>query len=233
MAATAAAALVATGLSAAPAYAATASWSAATANGTSRSEAGYALGPAPASASASMTFSVPRLVCPASGLLGIAPGAFIFTHSGSTASLSGATVFVVCQNGTTFYQAETIVNGKLTALPVAVARGDKVTTTVSVSATKVSVTLNDATRHLSYTRTGTGTTPVQVLDGIDSLNSGTTQLGVPNFGSLVFSSSSVDGKTLKAAAAKAIDRKSATHVEITTGTLDATGTRFTETFRHA
>jgi hypothetical protein len=71
------------------------------------------------------------------------------------------------------------------------------------------------------------------IDGIDSLNSGTRQLGVTNFSSLVFSNSSVDGKTLKAAAAKAIDRKSATHLQITTGSLDATGTRFTETFRHS
>lgn len=233
MAATAAAAVVATGLSVTPAHAATASTYTDAANGTSRSEAGYARRLAPATSSASTTFLVPRLACPASGLLGAAPGAFIFTHSGSTANLSGASVFIVCQNGTTFYQAETIVNGKVTALPVTAARGDKVITTVSVSATKVSVTLNDATRHLSYTRTGSGTTPVQVLDGIDSLNSGSTQLGVPNFGTLVFSSSSIDGKTLGAAAAKPIDRKSATHVEITTGSLDATGTRFTETFRHA
>jgi hypothetical protein len=233
MAATASAAVVALGFSVTPAHAATASPYADPANGASRSEAGYALGSAPATSSASTTFLVPSLACPASGLLGVAPGAFIFTRSGSTANVSGASVFIVCQNGTTFYQAETIVNGKITALPVTARRGDKVITTVSVSATKVSVTLNDATRHVSYTRTGSGTPPVQELDGIDSPNSGPTQLGVPNFGSLIFSSSSIDGKTLRAAAAKPIDRRSATHLEVTTGTLDATGTRFTETFRHA
>jgi Peptidase A4 family len=226
-------AVAAVGVSVVPAGAGGASQYAPAANATSRVEAGYALRPAPAKASASTTFSVPKLACPATGLLGVAPGAFIFTGSGSAASLSGATVFVVCQSGSTFYQAETIVNGRRTALPVSAARGDKIVASVSVSTTKVSVTLNDTTRHLSYTLTGTGNMPAQVLDGIDALDSGSTQLGVPNFGSLGFSASTIDGKTLVAAAARALDRSSLTHLQIKTGARDATGTRFTETYKHS
>jgi hypothetical protein len=227
-------AMAAVGLSASPVQAATASHFAAAANVTSPGQAGYVLRPAPATSSASTTFSVPGLTCPASGLLGVAPGAFVFTGSGTTASLSGAGVFLVCQNGATIYQAEAIVNGAGTPLAVTVAKADVITTTVSVSATKVSVTLKDTTKHFTKTLTGSGATPNEVLDGIDSLTSGGTQLGVPNFGKVAFSNSSIDGKTLKAAAAKALDMVSTTHVlKIKTGTLDATGKKFTDTYKHA
>lgn len=217
-----------------PVHVAAASPFVAATNLTSTVAAGYELSPVPASASASTTFSVPALVCPTSGTLGIAPGSLIFTGSGSTATASGASVFLVCQNGATIYQAEGLVNGTGTVLSVTVAKGDKITTSVSVTATKVSVTLTDSTKHFTKTLTGSGAVPAEALDGIDSLNQGTTQLGVPNFGKLAFSNSSIDGKTLKAAAAKAVDRVSATHVlQIKTGRLDATGKKFSETYKHS
>jgi hypothetical protein len=220
-------------LNASPVQAATASHFAA-ANLTSTGQAGYLLTPALATSSASTTFSVPALKCPATGLTGVAPGSFVFTGTGTTASISGAGVFLVCQNGATIYQAEAIVDGTGTALAVTVAKADVITTTVSVTATKVTVTLKDTTKHFAKTLTGAGAKPTEVLDGIDGLNSGTTPLGVPNFGTTALSNSSIDGKTLTLAAAKALDRATAAHVlQIKTGTLDATGKKFTETFKHS
>ena len=148
--------------------------------------------------------------------------------------MSGAGVFLVCQNGATIYQAEAIVNGTGTALSVTVAKGDVIITTVSVTATKVTVTLKDTTKKFSKTLSGSGAVPSEVLDGINSLTSGGTQLAVPNFASIHFTGSSIDGKTLTAATAKAVDMATTAHVlQIKTGPLDATGKKFTETYKHS
>ncbi len=195
--------------------------------------AGYVLSPAPASASAATTFVVPTLTCPASGTLGDAPGALIFTGSGSSASLSGASVFLVCQNGTAFYQASAVVNGVGKAVAVSVAPGDSITISVAVNATRTAVTFSDTTQSFTKKFKGVGATPSAVLDGIDSLDSGTTQLPNANFHTIAFSASKIDGQTLAAAGAAAVDEvNSANVLQIKTSALDATGQKFTETYKH-
>ncbi len=55
---------------------------------------------------------------------------------------------------------------------------------------------------------------------------------MPNFGTIAYST--INGKSLKAAAAKPVDMVSTAHVlQIKTGPLDTlTGKKFTETFKH-
>jgi hypothetical protein len=197
--------------------------------------AGYLLNPAPASATANTTFVVPTLTCPASGTQGDAPGALIFTGSGASASLSGASVFVVCQNGTAFYQASAVVDGTGKMVAVSPAPGDSITISVSVTATKTGVTFSDTTQSFTKKFKGAGATPAVVLDGIDSLVDNTnTQLPNANFHKISFSASKIDGQTLAASGAKAFDMVSSAHVlQIKTSALDSTGQKFTETFKHA
>jgi hypothetical protein len=234
-AATAGVAIAALGLSASPAHAAHGTPFAPLANLQSQGIAGYLLQPAPASSSASTSFTVPGLICPASGLLGIAPGAFVFSGTGTSATLSGAFVLLICQNGATFYQADVIINGGQAVLSVAVAKGDKITTSVAVTAVKTSVTFKDTTKAFKQTFIGSGATPAAALDGIDSVQDSTgKQLRVPNFGNIAFSSSTIDGKPLSTAGAKAVDMVTATHVlQIQTSTLGTTGNTFSDTYKHS
>jgi hypothetical protein len=205
------------------------------ANARSTGQAGYEITTAPAKSSASDTFTVPKVTACTSALTGIAAGSLIFTGSGTTASISGAGVFILCNGGAPAYQAEAIVNGTGTALSVAVAAGDVISTSVTVIATKVTVNLKDTTKHFTKTLTGTGAVPAIVLAGIDTLVSGTTPLPVPKFATITFTKGKMDGKTPKLAGAIAVDLVTATtpvKIRILTGKLSATGDSWTETFKH-
>lgn len=208
----------------------------AAANATSTGQAGYEVTTAPAKSSASATFTVPAAKGCTSTASGIAAGSLIFTGSGSTASISGVGVFIECNGGAPAYAAVAVVNGTGTQLAVTISPGDVVTTSSSVTATKVKVSFKDTTKNFAKTLSGAGAVSAVVLDGIDSLVQGTTQLPVPNFKKISYSAGLEDGKTPKAAGAIAVDMATAATppvLQIKTGPLSATGNAWTETFKHA
>jgi hypothetical protein len=206
------------------------------ANSQSVGQAGYEIRPAPASSSASASFKVPTVTGCTSTFTAVAPGSFIFTGTASAPSISGATVLVACNAGAPLYQATAIVNRTATPLTVTVAAGDVITTSVTVTKTKVTVVFADTTKHFTKTVTGTGAVPAVVLDGIDTLVQGTTPLPVPKFSPISFSKGKEDGKTPKAAGAIAVDLVTATTpkvIRVLTSALGTTGDSWTETFKHA
>jgi hypothetical protein len=226
------AALLATGLSVAPAGAAPLIV-ASPSIGASSVLAGYVDTTAPASATSVDTFTVPTIKC-TSALSGVWAGAFVISKTGG---LIGGGVFLVCQSGKPQYLGILQPGGTKTyQTTVNPAPGDsiKVSTTVSALSSKVSFT--DAKRKISGSVTGSGSANLYNLDGIVALVSTATkkQLPVPSFGTVPFSAASENAKTLAAIKALQVDMETATKViQIATGSLNATGNAFSEQFKHS
>ena len=203
------------------------------ANSTSTAQAGYAVTTVPASSSAFAKFKVPAITgCTGTTTVtGISTGVFDFSSTSGTF----ASVFVVCNAGTPLYQATVFVNGVQTAATWVPAPGNLISVSVSMSATASRATVKDITLNKSLSKSATaGATPAAVIDGMDALVSGTTQLPVPNFGKIAFSAGKIDGVTPKAAAAFAVDMKTSGGIlQIHTGTLNVAGNGWSEFFKHA
>jgi hypothetical protein len=177
--------------------------------------------------SASTTFTVPGETC-TSAATGIIVGSGIFSAVSGWVSAAG--VVVACQGGAPVYSAQEVVNNAVTNLALVPAPGDTVTTTVDIVPGQTQVTVDDVTRDLSDTTTvAVGSVGTYISDGIDG-DGDPNALPVPDFGAISFSNSSIDGKTLKAAHAKAISRVTNGELQILVGPLNSAGTGFGQTF---
>jgi hypothetical protein len=127
-----------------------------------------------------------------------------------------------------------VVNGTATQARYTPAPGNKLAFSVTESATASKAVIKDVTLGKSLAKSGTGASNSQVMNGIDSLVNGTAQLPVPKFGRATFSAGKMDGKTVKAAGAIAVDMQTAAKVlQIHTGVLNTTGNGWIELFKHS
>jgi len=201
-------------------------------NLTSPGQAGYLLSPAPATATAKDKFKVPTVTGCTATLTAVAFGNLIFASSG--AAETGGLVVVGCSGGSPFYEDLTLVNGAQTSTPIAVAPGNVIKVKAKESATAASAKLTDVTTGMSDSGSAaTGATNGVVLDGVETLVSGSSALGIPNFGTVKFTGGSIDGATVGASGAAAYNlNATGSQVQIKTSALTG-GTAWTEKWIHA
>jgi len=193
-------------------------------------QAGYIVGAASLTTtqSAGETFAVPAVTC-AKKESGIAVASLLFTKK----SVTGAGVFVECDKKTAGYFAVLVINGVSTEASFTPAPGDSVTISTSESTTASSASLTDTTQAKTATASGKGNKKLEAaFDGIDSLVNSSTgaTLPVPDFGTASITAGSLEGGTVAASGAEAINMETTTVLQITTGALNAGGNAWTETF---
>jgi hypothetical protein len=180
--------------------------------------------------SVSASFTVPKLTCPNSGMLGIAPGVSL---TGGTST--EADVAVLCQNGAPHDVARMFLNNSPPySLPMAISPGDTMAVSVTETPTAGMATITDLTQQTSVTKRASGASNVlaRIGDGSVLDNTGLL-LGVPSFGTVTFSAAKVNGSALGASSPTPVNRTLFSTLKIFTGVLDSTGTSFTTNFQHA
>lgn len=104
---------------------------------------------------------------------------------------------------------------------------EQLSTKVTTSGTIV--TVKNVTRGVTKTKTGAGASANAPYMG----DSGSASLSVPAFGTITFTSCKIDGATLKSKSPTEYQRESSSGVlQISTGALAATGTKFATHFKH-
>ncbi len=187
--------------------------------------AGYEATVTGSSAVTTATFTLPALTCTAANQA-VNTGAAVQT----SVSVSAAAVRVGCSSGVARYTAVDALNGAGAPLALILRAGDQVKVTVAVGASSTTVTVKDLTTSASATATGVGATPTAVQVGQFGVTSGSTLLGVPNFGSVQFSGVTVNGQALGSTNPTAFQRYAGTRLQIATGAL-ATPTSFATTYK--
>jgi peptidase A4-like protein len=181
--------------------------------------------------SVSASFTVPKLTCPNSGILGIAPG--VSLTGGTTTE---ADVAVLCQNGAPHDVARMFLNNSPPySLPIAINPGDTMAVSVTETPTADMATITDLTQQTSVTKrasSGASNVVARIGDGSVLDNTGLL-LGVPPFGTVTFSAAKVNGSALGASSPTPVYRTLFSTLKIFTGALDSTGTSFTTNFQHA
>jgi len=203
-------------------------------NGTSTGQAGYFQLTPPATSSVKDKFTVPTVTGCTSTEAAVGFGTFIFTGSGSTATVSGAAVLLGCVSSTPVYEGVTIVNGVETPTSFTPAPGDVIAAKTKVTATAVAVKLKDVTQAMTATGSSTsGATPAAILAGVDTLVGTGGTLPVPNFGTVHLTAGKIDGVTVGASGATAFDLNSTgSQIQIKTSALTG-GNAWSEKFIHA
>ena len=194
--------------------------------------AGWITTDVPASASAGTTFTVPQATCTSADIGLVIPGVGLPTAS----SIIASGVSVDCQKAgaPAVYKAVTDINGVVTQLHVAVQPGDSITTSLTVTASATTGTFADVTTGKKTTIKGEGGKATGSCVGIDGQEENSSANPVPDFGKVVFKDSALDGKSIRAAAAFALNMATANGVlQIRTGALNSAGTGFTSTFVNA
>jgi hypothetical protein len=193
--------------------------------------AGYVAAVAPGSAtSAAAQFKVPRLSCTAASR-GITPGVLVLVNN--FRSESSAYLFVLCIRGRAVYFPALDVNRNEVNYTTSFHAGDVVKVSAKVTTRGTTVQITDVTRGVTKRRTGPGARPSAVFVGDDSVFLGTTRLGVPNFGTLTFTSCLVDGRALAHLHPVRAQRVNSRNVvQIATGALSPGGRAFATHFRH-
>ena len=195
--------------------------------------AGYQATVAAGSATSSgAQYKLPALSC-TSAYRGITPVAGVGVNGNTT--YSSAFVFTGCHNGKAVYFPALVINGSetnYTTTTVHAGNVIKVSTKVTTKGTTVSVT--DATTGVTKKLTGSGASPSVAYVGDSDWVVNGTILGVPSFGTLSFTSCSVDGKALARAHPARYQRVNSSNVvQITTGALSSTGTAFLTHYKHS
>jgi len=178
----------------------------------------------------SVSFTVPKLTCPNSGMLGIAPG--VSLTGGTTTE---ADVAVLCQNGAPHDVARMFLNNSPPySLPMAINPGDTMAISVAETPTADMATITDLTQQISVTKRSSGASNAlaRIGDGSVLDNTGLL-LRVPSFGTVTFSAAKVNGSALGASSPTPVNRTLFSTLKIFTGALDSTGTSFITNFQHA
>lgn len=198
----------------------------ASANATSPNFAGWTISTPRSSAEAATIFKVPTLTCTSTNATAVA-GVGIPTSS----SVIASGVALSCSGGAASYTAETDINGTVTTLPVTVKPGDRIVTSLTVGAHKISGVFKDTTKSFSTKITGSGGAGLQPTVGVDGSETSTTDNPVPDFGKVVFLSSKIDEMTISASGAQGVDMATSTGtLQIRTDVLNAAGDGFTAKF---
>jgi hypothetical protein len=188
-------------------------------------------GVAGSSSSAATTFTVPTITCGASETSGVIAGSGIFSSVSNWVSAGG--IVIGCDSGTPVYAAEAVINNDPTELDISPVPGDTISTSVVIVPGSTQVVVDDVTQDVSLTTTqAVGMEGTYISNGIDAERAPGV-LPVPNFGVMTFSNTSINGKTVKAAHGKAINRKAGSVLQIKTGKLNKAGNQYTETFVHS
>ena len=194
--------------------------------------AGYQAAVAPGSAtSVAAQFKVPRLSCTAA-FRGIT--AEVQVNVNNFSNTSAAFLFAVCRRGRALYFPGLSINGNeidYTTTPFRAGNVIKVSAKVTTRGTTVQVT--DVTTRVTKRLTGPGARPSAAFVGDDTVFNNTTLLGVPNFGTLTFTSCLVDGRALARFHPLRLQRVNSRNVaQIATGALSPGGTAFATHYRH-
>jgi hypothetical protein len=196
--------------------------------------AGYQATVAAGSATSSAAqYKLPALSC-TSATRGITPVAGVGVNAGGTSTFSSAFAFALCQNGKAAYYPALVINGSETNYAsTALHAGNviKVATKVTTAGTTVSV--RDVSTGVTKKLTGPGASSGNAYIGDSDVTISGSLVGVPNFGTVTFTSCSVDGKALAAAHPARYQRVNGSTVQITTGALSSKGTAFVTHFKHS
>lgn len=211
---------------------------AAVVNSSSTTFAGWTFG-AKKATSVTTEFKIPTLKCTAKAA-GVGPLAITLTGSTSSASESGAGLLMACSSGSPAAAATVIVNNTETNDTTnAVAPGDLMKATVTISATKTTATIADLTKGHAFTFKKSGKGGTTFEEGIidDSLvENGATQLPVANFGTISYSNAAISGKAIGSVKPQtAVNMETSKKVlQILTGKITgAKKNAFTTTFKHS
>ena len=193
--------------------------------------AGYQASVAPGSATSSAAqFKVPRLSCTTADR-GIVPG--VGAEVNNFRSFSGAALIVECVRGRARYTLVTAINGNQVNYTTSVRTGNVIKVSVMVTTRATTVQVTDVTTRFTKRRTGPGARSSAAFVGDDNLFSGTTLLGVPNFGTLTYTSCLVDGRALARSHPARYQRVTSRGIlQIATGALSRAGTAFATHYRH-
>jgi len=193
--------------------------------------AGYAALVAPGSAtSAAAQFKVPRLSCTAADR-GITPQVLVAVNN--FRSESSAYLFLICHRGRALYFPALDINGNEVNYATFFRAGDVIKVLAKVTTRGTTVQVTDVTTRVTKKRTGPGARPSVAFIGDDSVFLGAMRLGVPNFGTLTFTSCLVDGRALARSHPARNQRVNGRNVvQIATGALSPGGTAFATHYRH-
>jgi IPT/TIG domain len=148
-------------------------------------------------------FVVPSIDCAASAATsGIGPGAYMV--AGPTGQeFDGADVSMECSDGSLLTGEYVIVNGSDTEYGDAVAPGDVIEASVSLTSTTTTVTIEDLTKadRFSVSDTGSGASGMAEFVGVDTLSGSTGVLPVPAVSAVKFFHAEAGGTTLGSARA--------------------------------
>jgi hypothetical protein len=205
------------------------------ANATSTGFGGWVFTPK-AAKSVTAEFKVPTFKC-TSVASGFGPLTALVTGT-TAATFNAAGLLMGCNAGSPVASAAIVVNGVQTLGTKPVAAGDLIQSTITVTTAKVTVTVADLTKARAFklTKAGKGGTALQELIVDDSLNNGTAQLPVTDFGKLAFSKAAVSGKAIGGVKPQtAVNMETAKKVlQILTGPITGTAKNtFLTTWKHA
>ncbi|HEV2374189.1 MAG TPA: hypothetical protein VGS19_18785 [Streptosporangiaceae bacterium] len=193
---------------------------------TSTQYAGWALPHPPSVTSAGTTFIVPNLTCTATNAT-VVPGVGVVVPG----SIIASGVALSCSGGRPLFMAETDIRGVVTPLPVPVRPGDKIITSLNVNPTLTTGMFADVTRGFSVPIRGRGGLASLTCVGIDGTHQSPVANPVPNFGHIVFTATTIDGRPIGSLPVVRINMATSTGVlQISTGPIGPTPTMFTSTF---
>ena len=197
-----------------------------------RDFAGYLTGVTAGSATSSAaSFTVPKLSCTTANRF-IAPQVGVTANQSKTFSAAG--VSIGCTKGKAVYFPFLVANGAEADYTVHFSAGDVINLSASVTTSGTTVQVTDVTKNVTKKLTGAGAsaTGAGMGDGGWTING--TLLGVPNFGTLTFTSCRIDGKALASGNPSGYLRaNSAGLVQIAPGPLSPAGTAFTTYYNHS
>jgi hypothetical protein len=173
-------------------------------------------------------FTVPKLAC-TSAARGISAVAGVAVNSYKTYSV--AILAVECFNDAAVYFPELVINGKQYNYQGSPAyAGNLIELSTSVTKTGTTVSVKDATRGFTKTKKGVGASASAAYMG----DSGTPSVGVPSFGTIAFTNCKIDGATLASKHPTEYQRATSSGVlQISTGAVARTGTKFATHFEHS
>lgn len=206
------------------------------ANATSTGFGGWVFTPKGAK-SVTAEYKIPTVKC-TSVADGFGPLSALVTGTTTSQQFDAAGLLMGCNAGSPVASAAVVVDGVQTLGTKPVAAGDLIKTTITVTTAKVTATVADLTkaRAFTLTKSGKGGPALEELIIDDSLNNGTTQLPVTNFGKLAFTNAAVSGKAIGGVKPQtAVNMETAKKVlQILTGPI--TGTKkntFLTTWKHS
>lgn len=196
-------------------------------NPTNGSYAGYTNGGVPAAATLSVKFTLPNAgPCTATDT-GIAATILLTETSGA---VTGAGLIFGCQSGVARYMAAIEDNNTGFGVGFIPVPGDVIKMVATESGGASTVTVKDMTQNKTTTVNGGGATNSTFLVGMDQVF-GNGVDPVPDFGTLTFKHVKLNGVGITGATA--YDYENGSDIQISTGALNAAGTKFTETFQNA